>query len=276
VKSGDSVKNAAGNAVLNGTLQAASVPVAAAVAVGGTACAAVYVASRNQDQQNGPDVHDSRGNEHDTHHYISEEVRRPIQQPRTSPENRASPLPNPDQRQSTSTQTDSAGQATGSSNRHSSNIGELQNSARPTVPAEYPSQLEQRLVHDREATISYRQSVYRGGRMHQPEYERLQSRYRTDLQNVQRIREDAERGRITLTERERLKLQAFESATLEEAQMIDSARRGDVMAEQQFEREAEEYRGRAGALAIETIRRWEEIIGRQFLERLNASVSHLW
>jgi len=112
--------------------------------------------------------------------------------------------------------------------------------------------------------------------MHQPEYERLQSRYRTDLQNVQRIREDAERGRITLTERERLKLQAFESATLEEAQMIDSARRGDVMAEQQFEREAEEYRGRAGALAIETIRRWEEIIGRQFLERLNASVSHLW
>ena len=126
------------------------------------------------------------------------------------------------------------------------------------------------LTNEREATIRFEQDLCRGRpRMHDSEYERLIDRYGRDLDAARTIREEVQSGRRTLDDNDARKLTAFEAATREDYQRILAARRGDER--MRLEMQEQSYAD-ARFLARESLRRWEEFIGREFLRRLNDSL----
>lgn len=270
VQSGKSVKEAAKDAALNGAFQAASVPAAAAAVVGGAACCAVCVAANKKD----PDPPKPNLEPKPT------EPQPPLVPEDPQEKSDLVVIPSPPKPNLKLTQE----HLQHSEEKPAKKMRHQEMSVEPTIPdykvdraAEVPKVTKsaavaqeskittgQLIKNTRTKTIEDSQEARRHYSLQQA-CDIEKKCYEKDLKVAAEIRKSVEDGTRKLTKEEEHRLEVFESTACQAIQDREKAQRGDMNARRMVENES---RMTTKQIMAEQIRRYDEMIGKQFFDGL--------
>lgn len=279
VKSGKPAQDAAKDAALNGVCQAATVPVAAAVVVGGAACGAAYIAYKEGKPKLKDDV-DSELKISTKMVINTESSKTVVPKPTVSPKNSAQTSPVVP---STDTHAESSSSSlppkkvipsrfpqeeTGVSKKEEGSCAETPKTSEVSSDSRAPTQPEKPLLQIIDETLhkTVRDTQAIGMRDPTPRgFERQIEKYRQNLKFVSETRESVEKGERKLTPDEERKLEMLEFTAHTEIQKREQAQKGDPKLQKRLR---DETRMDPRQIIAEQIRLYDEMIGRQFFDGL--------